>query len=155
MRPWLDGDLVPRRPGLAQLVAHGLLLQDLLGYEALSTGVWYVAIDFQLFLLAMGVIGLAAMLERRWAVPGPRVRRLGAGLVALLVVASLAVFNRHAELDSTALYFFGSYGLGMLVFCIGRASRERTWRLGVALLAALGAFMLVHRLAQPHRDRAC
>ena len=66
VRPWLIDEAVPPPPGMAQLLAHGLLLQDLLGYEALSTGVWYVAIDFQLFVLALLAIGLSELLQRRW-----------------------------------------------------------------------------------------
>jgi peptidoglycan/LPS O-acetylase OafA/YrhL len=142
VRPWLDDEAVPRPPGFAQLLAHGLLLQDLLGFEALSTGVWYVAIDFQLFVLALAAICLSELLQRRWAFRGETSRWLMAGLVTTLVVASLAVFNRHAELDTTALYFFGSYGLGMLVFWIGRATRQSTWRFAVLLLVLLGAAVL-------------
>lgn len=142
VRPWLNDDAVPAAPGLAQLLAHGLLLQDLLGYEALSTGVWYVAIDFQLFVLALAAIGLSELMQRRLSVPRERSRWLGGVLVLALVVASLVVFNRHAELDSTALYFFGSYGLGMLVFWIGRATRRSTWRFAVLMLVLLGAAAL-------------
>jgi peptidoglycan/LPS O-acetylase OafA/YrhL len=142
VRPWLDEDIVPGAPGLAQLLAHGLLLQDLLGYEALSTGVWYVAIDFQLFVLALAAIGLSELMQRRWAVPRERSRWLMVVLVLALVVSSLVVFNRHAELDSTALYFFGSYGLGMLVFWIGRATRRSTWRFAVMLLVLMGVAAL-------------
>jgi hypothetical protein len=64
VRPWLDEEVVPASPTLGQLIAHGLLLQDLLGYESLSTGVWYVAIDFQLFVLALALVGLPALLQR-------------------------------------------------------------------------------------------
>jgi peptidoglycan/LPS O-acetylase OafA/YrhL len=142
VRPWLDGDAVPAAPGLAQLLAHGLLLQDLLGFDALSTGVWYVAIDFQLFVLALAAIGLSELLQRRWSLGRERSRWLVAGLVLALVVASLAVFNRRQEFDVTAIYFFGSYGLGMLVFWIGRATRDRTWRYAVLLLALVGAAAL-------------
>jgi peptidoglycan/LPS O-acetylase OafA/YrhL len=142
VRPWLNDEAVPGPPGMVQLLAHGLLLQDLLGYEALSTGVWYVAIDFQLFVLALGAIGLSEFLQRRWSVRPEKSRWLMAGFVVALVVSSLAVFNRHAELDTTALYFFGSYGLGMLVFWIGRATRSSTWGFAVALLALLGAAAL-------------
>lgn len=130
-RPWLDEDLVPVAPTLMQLVAHGLLLQDLLGQEALSAGVWYVAVDFQLFTLALAVLALAD--GARW---------FGVALVLAGTVASLAVFNREALLDNTALYFFGSYGLGMLTFWIGRARRASTWWLSLVLLTAVGAAML-------------
>jgi len=142
VRPWLDGDAVPAAPGLAQLLAHGLLLQDLLGFDALSTGVWYVAIDFQLFVLALAAIGLSELLQRRWSLGRERSRWLVAGLVLALVVASLAVFNRRQEFDVTAIYFFGAYGLGMLVFWIGRATRDSTWRYAVLLLALVGAAAL-------------
>jgi peptidoglycan/LPS O-acetylase OafA/YrhL len=142
VRPWLLDEAVPAAPGLAQLVAHGLLLQDLLGYEALSTGVWYVAIDFQLFVLALMAIGLSELLQRRWALSPERSRWLAVGLVLVLAIASLAVFNRNAGLDDTALYFFGAYGLGMLVFWIGRATRRSTWRFAVALLVLVGAAAL-------------
>ncbi|MBB3177960.1 acyltransferase [Variovorax sp. Sphag1AA] len=142
VRPWLDDEVVPGPPVMAQLIAHGLLLQDLLGFEALSTGVWYVAIDFQLFVLALAAIGVSEVLQRRWAMRPETSRWLMAAFVFLLVVSSLAVFNRHAELDTTALYFFGSYGLGMFVFWMGRVSRRRTWGFAVVLLALLGAAAL-------------
>ncbi|MDM0013884.1 acyltransferase [Variovorax sp. J22P168] len=142
VRPWLDGDIVPDAPDVAQLLAHGLLLQDLLGFDALSTGVWYVAIDFQLFVLAVTAVGLAQLLQRRWSLGLERSRWLAAGLVLALVVASLAVFNRDPSLDVTAIYFFGSYGLGMLVFWIGRSTRGSSWRYAMLLLALLGAAVL-------------
>jgi peptidoglycan/LPS O-acetylase OafA/YrhL len=63
-------------------------------------------------------------------------------VVLLLVVASLDWFNRHEELDTTAIYFFGSYGLGMLVFWLGQATRSRLWRAAIVLLALVGAAAL-------------
>lgn len=51
VRPWFAHDSVSAEPGLWQLLAHALLLQGVLGEESLSAGVWYVAIDFQLFVL--------------------------------------------------------------------------------------------------------
>lgn len=142
VRPWLDDEAVPGPPGLAQLLAHGLLLQDLLGYDALSTGVWYVAIDFQLFVLAFAAIGLSELMQRRWSVRPEKSRWVMLALVLTLVVSSLIVFNRNAELDTTALYFFGSYGLGLLVFWIGRATRTSTWRFAVLMLLLMGGAAL-------------
>lgn len=142
VRPWLNDEAVPDAPAVAQLVAHALLLQDVLGYDALSTGVWYVAIDFQLFVLALAAFWWVRWLERRWQVGAARARWLAVALVLGLVAASLAVFNRDAALDDTALYFFGAYGLGMLVFWIGRATRDSTWRLAALTLALFGASAL-------------
>jgi peptidoglycan/LPS O-acetylase OafA/YrhL len=141
VRPWLDEEVVPASPTFGQLVAHGLLLQDLLGYESLSTGVWYVAIDFQLFALALALVGLPTMLQRSSGSPplSAQARWMPVALVLGLAVASLALFNRNAGLDDTAFYFFGTYGLGMLVFWIGRATRSSTWQSAIALLALVGA----------------
>lgn len=143
IRPWFDHEAVPAAPVFAQLLAHGLLLQDLLGYDALSTGVWYVAIDFQLFVLALAMVMLAEWLQRRWQLDAARAAWLLAVLVLTMVSASLFAFNLQAELDSTAFYFVGSYGLGMLAFWIGRIERTRHWSAALALLAALGVMALL------------
>lgn len=143
IRPWFDHEAVPAAPVFAQLLAHGLLLQDLLGYDALSTGVWYVAIDFQLFVLALAMVMLAEWLQRRWQLDAERAAWLLAVLVLTMVSASLFAFNLQAELDSTAFYFVGSYGLGMLAFWVGRIERTRHWSAALALLAALGVVALL------------
>nr|WP_316642525.1 acyltransferase family protein [uncultured Roseateles sp.] len=130
--PWLP-ELVPVSVSAGQLLSHALLLHGVLGHEALTVGAWYVAIDLQLFALLLGLLWLAARLR-----PG-RARRLGPALVLLLVVASLWMFNRMPDLDDWALYFFGSYGLGALVYWLGRSARPRLWGLLVSglVLAAL------------------
>ncbi len=142
VRPWLNDDAIPAAPNMAQLLAHGLLLQDLLGYPALSAGVWYVAIDFQLFALAVAAITLSGWVQRRWRAGVRPSRWLALTLVLLLVSASLALFNRQPVLDVTAFYFFGAYGLGMLAYWVGRAKRTGTWQLGIVLLALLGTVAL-------------
>ena len=143
IRPWFDNDAVPAAPMFAQLLAHGLLLQDLLGYEALSSGVWYVAIDFQLFVLALAMVMLAEWLQRRWRLDAARAAWLLAVLVLAMAAASLFAFNLRAELDSTAFYFVGSYGLGMLAFWIGRIERTQRWAAALVVLAALGVVALL------------
>ncbi len=143
IRPWFDHEAVPAAPMFAQLLAHGLLLQDLLGYDALSTGVWYVAIDFQLFVLALALVMLAEWLQRRWRLNAARAAWLLAVLVLAMVAASLFAFNLRAELDSTAFYFIGSYGLGMLAFWIGRIDQPARYGKALTLLAALGMVALL------------
>ena len=44
-------DWVSPLPSVGEFLAHAFLLHDLLGVPALSAGAWYVAIDFQLFVL--------------------------------------------------------------------------------------------------------
>ena len=142
VRPWMSGDDVPASPSIGQLFAHGLLMQDLLDYDALSTGVWYVAIDFQLFVLALTLMGMPAMLRRGPVAAASRERWIPVALVLTVAIASLVVFNRNSDLDDTAFYFFGAYGLGMLVFWIGRATRDSTWQSAIALLVLTGAVVL-------------
>ncbi|MFT3814473.1 MAG: acyltransferase [Acidovorax sp.] len=132
VRPFMDHPSVPGDPSLGQLVANALLLQDIVGAEALSAGVWYVAIDFQLFALA---VLLFAALRRApaWA------RGLGPVLAAVGGALSLLVFNRMPDQDMWGWYFWGSYSLGMLAFWATRARRPGGW---VLYMAALGAVAL-------------
>jgi peptidoglycan/LPS O-acetylase OafA/YrhL len=136
-RLWMASHpMVPAAPQWPQLAAHVLLLQDLLDMEALSAGVWYVAIDFQLFVLtALLCVAGRALAHRR----APAHRPWEIALVAAAAAASLLWFNRDAQWDDTALYFIGAYGLGVLC---GWATRSaRPWR-GVAAIALLGALAL-------------
>jgi peptidoglycan/LPS O-acetylase OafA/YrhL len=113
IRPWFEHPSVPHAPSLVQALAHALLLQDVFGFEALSAGLWYVAIDFQLYALSVLVFLAAAAAGRRW--PGHAVLR-GDAVMLVLGAASLLVFNRNPALDITALYFVGAYVLGMLAY---------------------------------------
>jgi peptidoglycan/LPS O-acetylase OafA/YrhL len=109
-RRWLDHHSLPDPVDAWQLIAHLLLLQDLLDIEALSAGVWYLAIDLQLFALLLGLLHVAAWIERRREAAWP----VAPWLVLALLTASLFVFNRDADWDVAAPYFFASYGLGVL-----------------------------------------
>lgn len=134
VRPWFDHASVPDEPSLPQLLANALLLQDVVGEEALSAGVWYVAIDFQLFALA------TLLLAGVRALPG-LAHAQRAGLAQALVVAgtaaSLLWLNREAGLDMWAIYFFGAYGLGMMAYWAVRAANPALWLAGIAGLGAL------------------
>lgn len=124
VRPWLTHPSVPDAPGFWQLLAHLFLLQDLLGQEALSAGIWYVAIDFQLFVITVALLTLWPDARHRWA-------------VLVLASASQLVFNRRAGLDMTGLYFFGSYALGMLAWWASRSAQPSRWLLVMLGLAAV------------------
>lgn len=134
-RPWLGADLAGDPVTAAQVLAHALLLHDVLGQASLSAGVWYVAIDFQLF--ALTVLMLAGVR----ALPMRQLRHQAAavsqGLVLLMAGASLWLFNRMAGLDMWALYFFGAYGLGMLAYWATRAPQAQGWMTMMALLAGV------------------
>lgn len=133
-RAWMVDEDTPAAPTLAQVLAHAALLQDVVDQPALSAGVWYVAIDLQLFALLAALAALAGAAMR------PRAGGT-AGLVLVVagVAASLLVFNLMPEGDMWAPYFFGAYGLGVLA-----AWGERRRVVVTALLLALvGAALLL------------
>jgi len=109
IRPWFIHDSLSAPPSLAQLLAHALLLHDLTGVEALSAGVWYVAIDFQLFVLTVLLTALSARAAPRW-------RWVFPALIIGLAASSLWLINRHSQYEDYAPYFFGAYALGMLAY---------------------------------------
>ncbi len=129
---WMDHPSVPGAPDLGQLVANALLLQDIVGEEALSAGVWYVAIDFQLF---AGSVLLLALVRALCGDGGARhAGWLGRALVVVGTAMSLLVFNREPQLDMWALYFFGAYGLGMMACWAVQAPRAGGWMAAITLL---------------------
>lgn len=110
-RTWMVHDSISPPPNMSQLAAHVLLLHGVLGYESLSAGAWYVAIDFQLYALITCLLWVGGRIAGNrpmlWLMPL---------LVTLGVSISLLYFNRDAEFDVWAPYFFGSYGLGILAW---------------------------------------
>ena len=136
-RMWLQHESIPASPHFLQLLAHILLLHDLLNQGALSAGVWYVAIDFQLYVLTILLFwGTNSILTNPTLV-----RHVNGLLVLVLTAVSLFFFNRDSYWDETALYFFGAYGLGMLIYW---ASSNR-YRLlcTIALMALITLALLI------------
>jgi peptidoglycan/LPS O-acetylase OafA/YrhL len=129
-RALTDHDTVPDAPTLVQLLVNAAMLQDILGHDALSAGIWYVAIDLQLYVLLTVLLWLA----HRSTMPGA-----GPVLVIALGAASLLIFNRDADWDAWGLYFFGAYALGALA---GWAGPTRGGRAAFAALVVLGAVSL-------------
>lgn len=125
-------ELTPATP--EQLLAHLLLVHDLVDTPSLSAGVWYVAIDFQLY--AMGVLLLTAASRLGGSHPN-HPATLFIAAVTTLTVVSLLLLNRMPTLDSLGVYFFGSYGLGMLTWLAVYHRREGSTAVLLCLLVAL------------------
>ncbi len=135
-RPWLpDDSVVGPPPQLLQFLAHIFLLHGVLGVESLSAGVWYVAIDFQLYALLVLLLWAARSVLRRPA----SADFWGSMPVLLVALVSLFHFNRDVRWDSTALYFFGIYCLGVgSGWAIRSPQRSRfLWIVAIAGVLAL------------------
>ncbi len=142
-RVWMTHDSLPDSPAPGQFLAHALLLHSVLDVDSLSAGVWYVAIDFQLYVLLLAVLWLV----RR----GPSARWLAASLVAVLMVLSLLHFNLDSDWDVWAVYFMGAYGLGVLTFWTTQPNAQAPCVRFSAWLALLALALLA--LAVDFRER--
>ena len=143
-RHWMVHDSISAPPSLPQLLAHALLLQNVLDVEALSAGVWYVAIDLQLFALflallwlarqASSILGQGTMSSLRWSLL----------LVSIVATASLYHFNLDPSWDNWAVYFFGAYAFGVFAWWGSNRGATRWWGAAMAL-AGVGALVLMWR----------
>lgn len=140
-RGLIEHPTIPEAPTLLQVLAHLLMVQDVAGLEALSAGVWYVAIDLQLFALVALLCGLRRGIAR------PARSMLTALTVMLLlagITLSLLLFNRDPDLDVWAIYFVGAYGLGMLAHWAVSARRPVSrigWLLAILTLTGLALWL--------------
>lgn len=135
-RQLMHHDSIPGAPTPFQLIAHVALLQSILGYDSLSAGVWYVAIDFQLFASLLGLLWLV----RGWDSDDRLGNKPAVALVAGLALASLLYFNRDASWDNWAPYFFGSYAMGVLSYWASRSGQKPGW---LSLIACAVATTLI------------
>jgi peptidoglycan/LPS O-acetylase OafA/YrhL len=130
-RRWIAGGWLPDSPTLVQFLAHMLMIQEWLSIPALSAGVWYVAIDFQLYASVAVLLFLAKTLSL--GVAGHR------AVLFLLAVASMFFFNRDAAYDPFPVYFFAAYALGLFAaWC-----QERYMGAAMLVLLAIGLASLV------------
>ena len=134
LRPFFDHDSLSPPPEFWQTLAHVFFVQHLWGMDGLSAGVWYIAIDLQLYvsaLLLMLVAQRAQVIFPQWSVKA----WLGS-LWFVLAAASLWWWNRHSELEDLNLYFLGAYGLGWLAHAVRHA---KSHSIGVTAMVLLGA----------------
>ena len=149
VRPGFEHASLSAPPDWGQALAHVALLQHVLDIEALSAGIWYVAIDLQLYAMALGCLVLLKAWPRAQTVPASVQGADGAhwgdarrwALWWVLVCASLWWWNLDADLDDLGVYFWGSYGVGLLAWearrqaAWGRAGAQaRFWMMGGLLL---------------------
>jgi peptidoglycan/LPS O-acetylase OafA/YrhL len=134
-RGWLSENVTGAVPTAAQGIAHVFFLQDLLGYEHFSAGLWFVCINFQLGLIYAATLWLRDTLL---TITG---RNINVPMIAgwILSTISLFHFNRHPEWDSWALYFFPYFFMGIIVHRAlkNRRSAAIFWIYQIMILAAM------------------
>jgi peptidoglycan/LPS O-acetylase OafA/YrhL len=124
----------PATPTAWQIIFHLLFLQDIFVKDALSTGVWYVAIDLQLSLLFLCLLlACSAITAKNGKFNLGRTERLVEIGVWILMLIALFAFNRWRSLDIWAIYFFGSFGLGAVIAFRLNQARKNTAIFWVAL----------------------
>lgn len=126
---------VSATPSFSSLLAHVLLLHSFGDWEALTAGIWYVAIDFQLY----GWCLLWFWLCRQRNAPA----WLAQTGLAAATACSLWVWNLHPQLDIWALYFLGAYGLGAMAWWATHSEHPAQRMLWVLVIAMLGICALL------------
>jgi peptidoglycan/LPS O-acetylase OafA/YrhL len=106
----------------------------MLDFDALLAGAWFIAIDFQLFLLMLSITWLSSNAKNS--------RNIKLSIITLMVTISLFWFNRSAGFDDWAVYFFGAYGLGSVAFLAGnRRQFNNLWFWLNVTLATVAIFV--------------
>ncbi len=131
-RFWTEDPILPESAGLMQYLSHWLLVHGVMGHESLSTGVWYVAIDFQLFVLTVLLLWSSQAL--RWGGWAPL-------LIGALTMASLVWIRTWSDWDNWAPYFYNAYGVGLLMGWLTRRQQEVLPWVRVVLFAVLGVLV--------------
>ena len=136
-RGLMNHEFIPDLPKLSQFLSHVFLLHGILDFDSLLAGAWFIAIDFQLFLI---------MLCISWS-GGKTVNSRSVMLAFITAIAAMSLFwfNRNAQYDDWALYFFGAYGMGAIAYAAGQRGQSSSWlRLNVML--AITAILIDFRL---------
>jgi peptidoglycan/LPS O-acetylase OafA/YrhL len=105
-----------------QLLSHIFFLQNILSYESISVGVWYVAIDWQLYMLTACLLFFLKSYKNVVIV------------LSFLMLCSLLYFSQHPVFDNYFIYFLGAYGLGILAYIAEDSSQGQTQGIAKVLL---------------------
>ncbi len=113
------GELRPGNPMVesiswGQLLAHSAFLQNLMGFENLSAGIWYLCIDLQFAILFCLLGALIATFCKRFQ-GNPSPINLLATVFCVPGTYSAMYWNRIPDWDYSIVYFLSTFVLGALV----------------------------------------
>lgn len=146
-RGWLSEEVVGPPLTAPQVLANATFLQDILGYDSLSAGLWFVGIYFQLMLIYVATLYLRDALARRSgraANDGWTNAPMTLGWT--LAAACLFYFNLDDRWDMWAVYFYASFFLGVIVYQGSQGPRSK-------ILLLLYALMMIAAIAYQWRER--
>jgi peptidoglycan/LPS O-acetylase OafA/YrhL len=112
-----------------QVLSHLLLLQQILGFESISLGVWYVAIDWQLYVFFAAIFFLLKSYKRSIL------------LLSIFMLLAFAYFSQKVEFEDYFIYFIGVYGLGMIAFLWDDDLHKPTQIIAKILFIAFGVII--------------
>ena len=99
-----------------QIFAHFFFLQNILGYPSISLGVWYVAIDWQLYIFIACLLYCFKSFKKMLIV------------LPIAIAVSLLFFSQRTAYEDFFIYFVGAYGLGIIAFLAEDSSHPETRR---------------------------
>ena len=135
-RFWVNDEFVGEQETLSQFLAHLFFLQDILGFDSISAGAWYVAIDWQLYsILGVLLITFSSYQALIW-------------FITILTVGSLLFFNRSSQYEAYFIYFIGSYGLGVLAYLAKNFADHKIQNLAKFALITIGVIIAISTLHQ-------
>jgi peptidoglycan/LPS O-acetylase OafA/YrhL len=139
----LDID-TPASPKWNQVLAHFLFVQDIFSMDALSTGVWYIAIDLQLSLLFLCLLfACCAFTATAGKLNPAKAENALAVAVWPLMLMALFGFNLWRSLDIWAIYFFGSFGIGLAVGFHHIQARKNSHLFWIALVSGFAVALAI------------
>ena len=130
-RFWVQDEFVGKSETLGQFIAHLFFMQGIFGFDSISAGVWYVAIDWQLYALIAIMLSVFPNLRAFiWA-------------SMILIIASLLYFNRLGSYENYFIYFIGAYGLGVLAQLAKNYPDQAVNRIARIVITVIGVMILV------------
>ncbi len=117
-------------PTLKQLLLNLLMLQDVMQYLSISAGLWYVIIHLQNIFFSLVILKFCMYFNVK------NIEQAMVSIFFLLWLSSIFYFNLQKNLDFLFLYFFSSYGLGLLAGYVLQKKRLILW-LGIGLLTII------------------
>lgn len=138
--PW--GGLPPLNAEFTagQVASEVFFVQYILGYSSTSTGLWFICIEVQFFLLFLAMLFVVQRLRRRGPVDAAQVGWPSRLVVFVpMALLSLFLFNLSDQYHAWVVYFFGVLFLGTILCWTldGSVPRAAFWLYILAIVVRL------------------